>query len=247
MKPTMFCKNNSGTRRWQHSSMKCAALSALSENRIPLLPRMPTGMPWMWAKPATSVVPYSALNSSNSEPSTSRDHLAYVVLLLQIDRHEAVELGGVVFWLDRLGEDDIVGPPRVQIGDDAAAQRQRMAVVLGIIIGDAGFLGVHVGAAQLLGTDQLAGSGLHQRRAAEKDGALVAHDDGLVRHRRHIGAARGARAHHHRDLGDAGGRQGRLVVEDAAEMLAVGKHLGPVRQVGATGIDEIDARQPVLA
>ncbi len=30
-------------------------------------------------------------------------------------------------------------------------------------------------------------------------------------------------------------------------MLAVGKHLGPLRQVGAAGIDQIDARQPVLA
>ena len=57
MKPTMFCRNSSGMRRWQHSSMKCAALSALSENRMPLLPRMPTGMPWMCAKPVTSVVP----------------------------------------------------------------------------------------------------------------------------------------------------------------------------------------------
>ena len=39
----------------------------------------------------------------------------------------------------------------------------------------------------------------------------------------------------------------RLVVEDAAEMLAVGEDLGLVRQVGAAGIDEIDAGQPVLA
>ena len=44
-----------------------------------------------------------------------------------------------------------------------------------------------------------------------------------------------------------GGRHRRLIVEDAAKMLAVGKHLGLMRQVGAAGIDEIDARQPVLA
>ena len=37
-----------------------------------------------------------------------------------------------------------------------------------------------------------------------------------------------------------------LVVEDAAEMLAVGKHLVLVRQVGAAGIDQVDAGQPVL-
>ena len=75
----------------------------------------------------------------------------------------------------------------------------------------------------------------------------LAHDDGLVRHRRHIGAAGRARAHHHGDLRDAERGQRRLVVEDAAEVLAVGKHLGLVRQVGAAGVDQIDARQPVLA
>ena len=122
-----------------------------------------------------------------------------------------------------------------------------MAVVLGQIIGDARFPGVHVGAAELLGADHFAGCRLYQRRPAEKDGALVAHDDGLVRHRRHIGAACGAGAHHHRDLRDAGGRHGRLIVEDAAEMLAVGEHFGLMRQVGAAGIDQINAGQAVLA
>ena len=57
MKPVMFCRNTSGTLRWQHSSMKCAPLSADSLNRMPLLAMMPTGMPSTWAKPQTSVVP----------------------------------------------------------------------------------------------------------------------------------------------------------------------------------------------
>ena len=39
----------------------------------------------------------------------------------------------------------------------------------------------------------------------------------------------------------------RLIVEDAAEMLAVGEHFGLMRQVGAAGIDQINARQPVVA
>ncbi len=43
MKPVMFCRNTSGMSRWLHSSMKCAAFSALSENRMPLLPMKPTG------------------------------------------------------------------------------------------------------------------------------------------------------------------------------------------------------------
>ena len=82
---------------------------------------------------------------------------------------------------------------------------------------------------------------------AEEDGALAFDDDGLVAHRRHVGAAGGAGAHHHGDLRDAERGQGRLVVEDAAEVLAVGKHLGLVRQVGAAAVDQIDAGQPVLA
>ena len=54
--------------------------------------------------------------------------------------------------------------------------------------------------------DDLAGGGLHQRRAAEEDRALVADDHGLVAHRRDVGAAGGARAHHRGDLRDAGAR-----------------------------------------
>ena len=72
IKPEIFCKNNNGILRWAQSSMKCAPLSALSENKIPLLPMIPIGIPQRWAKPVTKVVPYNALNSSNSEPSTNR-------------------------------------------------------------------------------------------------------------------------------------------------------------------------------
>ena len=43
MKPVMFCRNTSGMPRWLHSSMKCAPLSADSQNRMPLLATMPTG------------------------------------------------------------------------------------------------------------------------------------------------------------------------------------------------------------
>ena len=57
MNPAMFWRNSSGTRRWLHSSMKCAPFSADCENRIPLLARIPTGWPQMWAKPQTSVSP----------------------------------------------------------------------------------------------------------------------------------------------------------------------------------------------
>jgi hypothetical protein len=68
----------------------------------------------------------------------------------------------------------------------------------------------------------------------------------LVRHRRHIGAAGGAGAHDHGDLRDALGRHVGLVVEDAPEMVAVGKHLVLVGQVGAAAVHQVDAGQAVL-
>ena len=105
---------------------------------------------------------------------------------------------------------------------------------------------MHIGAAKVFGADDLAGGGLHQRRAAEEDRALLAHDDRLVAHRRHIGAAGGARAHHRGDLRDALRGQVGLVEEDAAEMLAVREDLVLHRQERAAGIDQVDAGQAVL-
>ena len=43
MNPVTFWRNTSGVPRWQAISMKCAPFSADSENRIPLLARIPTG------------------------------------------------------------------------------------------------------------------------------------------------------------------------------------------------------------
>ena len=45
---------------------------------------------------------------------------------------------------------------------------------------------MHLGATEIFRRDDFPGRGLHQRRAAEKYCALIAHDDGLIRHRRHV-------------------------------------------------------------
>jgi hypothetical protein len=177
----------------------------------------------------------------------ARDDLAGIDLLAQVRRHDAVELGRVVFRLVCRQQRDVDGFPGIEVGDDSSCKSKRMGVVGRHVVGDAGLPRVHVGTAQILGRDHLAGRGLHQRRAAEEDRALALHDDGLVAHRRHIGATGGARAHHHSDLRNPKRRQRRLIVEDAPEVLAVGKHLSLVRQVGTAGVDKIDARKPVLA
>ena len=106
---------------------------------------------------------------------------------------------------------------------------------------------MQVAAAEILRGHHFAGRGLHQRRAAEEDRALVAHDHGLVAHRRHIRPARGARAEHGRDLRYAVGAEIGLVVEDATEVLTIREHLVLPRQKRTAGVHQVDARQPVLA
>ena len=135
---------------------------------------------------------------------------------------------------------------RPQRRDDPPDDAQRVAVVVREMVGDTGDLGVQFSATEILRRDDLTGGRLHQRRAAEKDGALVADDHGLVAHRRNIGAARCARSQYGRNLRDALGAESGLVVEDPAEMIAVGKHLVLTGQEGASGVDQIDAGQPIL-
>ena len=71
------------------------------------------------------------------------------------------------------------------------------------MVGDTGDLGVQFSAAEILRRNDLTGGGLHQRRAAQEDGALIADDHRLVAHRRDVCAAGGARSEHRRDLRDA--------------------------------------------
>ena len=105
---------------------------------------------------------------------------------------------------------------------------------------------MHVAAAEILGGDLLAGRGAHERRARKENRALAANDDVLVAHRGHVGAARSATAHHDRDLRDALRGHPRLVVEDAAEVVLVGKDFGLHRQKRAARIDQVNAREQVV-
>ena len=99
------------------------------------------------------------------------------------------------------------------------------------------------GAAKILRRDNFAGRRLDERRTRQKDGALSRHDNRLVAHRRNIGATRRAASHHRCDLRDGRRRHSRLIVKDAAEMVAIGKDFVLAWQIGAAAIDEIDARQ----
>ena len=134
-----------------------------------------------------------------------RDELARVDLLAKRLRNEAVEIGGIERrWLRLRGLPRRIRPPAAEVPDDLAAERERVLVRHGVVVGDAGLPRVDVRAAQLLGGDLLARRRLHERRAADEDRAGALDDDRLVAHRRDVRAAGGARAHDSGDLRDAG-------------------------------------------
>ena len=176
-----------------------------------------------------------------------RDHLAHVERRALVGGDDAGELLGVARPAPR-ARSARATERRSRPRFATASRRSASACSseLGERIGHAGDARVHVAAAELLGGHLLAGRGLHERRPGEEDRARALHDDALVAHRRDVGAAGGARAHHGRELRDAFRRHARLVVEDAPEVLAVGEDLGLERQVGAARVDQVDAGQPVL-
>ena len=105
---------------------------------------------------------------------------------------------------------------------------------------------MNVGAAQFLGGNDFTGCRLHERRTAQENRALIAHDHRLIGHGRHIGTARRATSHHHRDLRNSRRRQVGLVEKDAAEVIAIRKHFVLRGQKRAAAIDEIEAGQAIL-
>jgi hypothetical protein len=115
--------------------------------------------------------------------------LAHVKGLAGVGGDHTVQLFCCIFRSYRRTNAGARGLFLIQVGDRAAGNGQRMQVVLRQMVGHAGEARVHIATAQVFGRHHLAGGGLHQRRATQKDGALVLDDDGLVAHGRHIGAA----------------------------------------------------------
>src|SRR5271155_727809 len=108
------------------------------------------------------------------------------------------------------------------------------------MISDTGDLRMQFSPTKILGRYDFPGGRLPQRRAAEKNGALVANDNCLVAHGGNVGAAGRARSQHRRNLRDALRAEIGLVVEDPAEVIAVGEDLVLAGQEGATRGDPIN-------
>ena len=116
---------------------------------------------------------------------------------------------------------------------------------------DAGFFGffvevdgaadfrVHLGAAEGFGIDLLADRGLHQRRAGQVKLAAFGHQEFVAEHGQ-IRSAGDAIAHDGGVLRHAHGAEHRVVAEDPAEVVLVGKNLVLHGQKNAGAVDEID-------
>ena len=118
-----------------------------------------------------------------------------------------------------------------------------MGIILGQIIRNARQTCMHIAATQCFCTDNLARCGLDQRGTRQENCSLLFHDNGDIRHRRDIGTTRGAGPHHKGDLWNTLGTHPRLIVKDAAKMIAVWEHLILIGQIGPTAIDHVNTGQ----
>jgi len=188
----------------------------------------------------------------------ARDDLAGVHRGAQVQRHQPEQFLLVVPRRFRCRGDrsrPLLAP--VQMGHDVAGHPDRVALVVGQIIGQAAVGGVHLRAAEFLVAGLLAGGDLHQRRAAEEHLGPAADEDVVVGQARLVGPARGGAAEHHRDGGDTPRGQFGDVVEHPAALGEVGEVAphrrvrvlaGPAAaaQVAAGRLDELDVGHPVV-
>ena len=172
--------------------------------------------------------------------------LMHVIGLACIDRNHAIQLFRAVQRRLGLAQDLLRILFTVQAGNRLARQRQCMRIVLRQVVSHTRKPGVHVATAQVFSRNNFTNRRLDQRRATQKNRALVFNNDGLVAHGGHVRTACGATTHYHRDLSNAQRAHLRLVVKDAAKMLTVRKHIVLIWQVGTARVHQVDARQVVL-
>ena len=106
-------------------------------------------------------------------------------------------------WVDDVLADEFVRLAMIQVFDDVPGDRQCVRVVVGQVIGNAGHSRVNAAAAERFRINNLTGRGFDERWATQEDRALVAHDNGLVTHCRHVGATGRARAQDRSNLRNA--------------------------------------------
>src|SRR5450432_3481508 len=116
----------------------------------------------------------------------ARNDLAHVEGPPRVRRHDTVEFLGREPRLERRAAPYFGRRAQVQARHDAARDAERVRVVLRQMIGDTGEPRVYVTAAQVFHADLLSGRGFDQGGTTKEYCSLVAHDDGLVAHGRHV-------------------------------------------------------------
>ena len=140
MKPVMFCRNSSGIAALVAELDEVGALERRLAEQDAVVGDDADRVAVEWAKPVTSVVPYSRLElveaAAVDEPG---DDLAHVVRHARVGRDDAVELGRVDGRL--LGRQH-VPRRRLRAGRRVATMSRTMRsasrVVVGEVVGDAG-------------------------------------------------------------------------------------------------------------
>ena len=129
----------------------------------------------------------------------------------------------------------------VEIADYPPGNRQRMAIVRRIVVGDSRGSAMDFRSSEILGADHLANGSLDKRRSGQKDSALTPDDDTFIRHGRHVCAASGAGAHDSGNLGNILAGHVGLVIEDPAEVITIREDLFLTGEKHPAGIDQINA------
>ena len=84
---------------------------------------------------------------------------------------------------------------------------------------------MHAAATERFSIDNLTGRRFDQWRPSQENSALIANNYRLIAHGRNVSTAGRTGTHYDSDLRDILCRQARLVIEDAAKVLLVRKHL----------------------
>src|SRR4030095_3600297 len=103
-----------------------------------------------------------------------------------------------------------------------------------------------VGAAKFLGSDFFTRRRFYERWPAQGNGALIPNDDCFIAHRWNVCTARSAGAKDSRNLINTTAGHACLVVENAAKVVTIRKHIRLKRQKGTSGIDKVETGQAVL-
>ncbi len=157
------------------------------------------------------------------------DHLAHIIGNARIGGNDAQDFFRVIKRGSAVASWNEPALFAVEISSNRTRNLQRMRIVIGQMIGNAGKPCMRVTTAEIFRAHHLSGCSFDQRWTRQKDGALIAHDHCLVAHGRHVRTACRARTHDHGDLRNARRRHLRLIIKDAPEMIAIREYLILIR------------------